>query len=62
MMKEIWIFPVQCIVAFHVILRIKNGFFPLRQHQATSFAQTTQCAFCPVRTNFFGCYLDKFRF
>lgn len=28
MMKEIWIFPVQCIVAFHVILRIKERFFP----------------------------------
>jgi len=49
-MKEIWIFPVQCIVAFRVILRIKNG--PPKQHQATSFAQTTQCAFCPVRTDF----------
>ena len=53
MMKKIWIFPVQCIVACHVILRIKNGNPPPRQHQATGFAQTTQCAFCPVQTDFF---------
>lgn len=51
-MKEIWIFPVQCIAAFYVVLRIKERFFLPKQHQATSFALTTQCAFCPVRSYF----------
>jgi hypothetical protein len=43
-MKETWIFPLQSIFAFHVILRISNGYFP-KQHQATRFAVMKQCPF-----------------
>jgi len=60
MMKEIWIFPVQCIVAFSVILRIKNV-FSLQTASSDLLCTDEAVCFLSSSNRFFECYLDKFQ-